>query len=61
MAKISTPAEILSYAKDNNWLALTTSEGNILNVFLTPAGNIVELYFEKNKATIRVLPGYVCK
>jgi hypothetical protein len=61
MAKISTPAEILTYAKDNNWLALTTSEGNILNVFLTPAGNIVELYFEKNKATIRVLPGYVCK
>jgi len=61
MAKISSPAEILTYAKDNNWLALTTSEGNILNVFLTPAGNIVELYFEKNKATIKVLPGYVCK
>ena len=61
MAKISSPAEILTYAKDSNWLALTTSEGNILNVFLTPAGNIVELYFEKNKATIKVLPGYVCK
>lgn len=45
MAKISSPAEILTYGKDNNWLALTTSEGNILNVFLTPAGNIVEIYF----------------
>jgi hypothetical protein len=61
MAKISSPAEILTYAKDNNWLAVTTSEGNILNVFLTPAGNIVEIYFEKNKATIKVLPGYICK
>jgi hypothetical protein len=61
MAKISSPAEILTYAKDNNWLALTTSEGNILNVFLTPAGNIVEIYFEKGKTTIKVLPYYVCK
>jgi hypothetical protein len=61
MAKISSPAEILTYAKEQNWLALTTSEGNILNVFLTPAGNIVEIYFEKNKATIKVLLGYVCK
>jgi hypothetical protein len=61
MAKISSPAEILTYAKEQNWLALTTSEGNILNVFLTPAGNIVEIYFEKSKATIKVLPGYICK
>ena len=61
MAKISSPAEILTYAKDNNWLALTTSEGNILNVFLTAAGNIVEIYFEKGKTTIKVLPYYVCK
>jgi hypothetical protein len=61
MAKISSPAEILTYAREQNWLALTTSEGNIINVFLTPAGNIVEIYFEKNKATIKVLPGYVCK
>lgn len=61
MAKISSPAEILTYAKEQNWLALTTSEGNILSVFLTPAGNMVEIYFEKNKATIKVLPGYICK
>ena len=61
MARISSPAEILSYAREHNWLALTTSEGNILSVFLTPAGNIVEIYFEKNKATIKVLPGYICK
>jgi len=61
MALISSPAEILSYAKDNNWLALTVSDGNVLNVFLTPSGNILEIYFEKNKATIKVLPGYICK
>lgn len=61
MAKISSPAEILTYAREQNWLTLTSSEGNILNVFLTPAGNIVEIYFEKNKATIKVLLSYVCK
>jgi len=61
MGMFSSPAEILSYAKDSNWLALTVSEGNILNVFLTPAGNILEIYFDKNKATIKVLPGYICK
>ena len=61
MGMFSSPAEILSYAKDNNWLSLTVSEGNILNVFLTPAVNIIEIYFDKNKATIKVLPGYVCK
>jgi hypothetical protein len=61
MPTLSTPADILSYAKDNNWLALSTSEGNILNIFLTPAGNILEVYFEKNKVTLRVHPYYVCK
>jgi hypothetical protein len=61
MAKISSPAEILTFAKDNNWLALTASEGNILNVFLTPTGSLVEIYFEKNKATIKVLPYYILK
>lgn len=61
MGNISNPAQILSYVKDNNWLPLSVSEGNILNVFLTPAGNIIEIYFEKNKATIKALPGYVCK
>jgi hypothetical protein len=61
MPILSTPADILSYAKDNNWLALSTSEGNILNVFLTPAGKIVEIYFEKNKVTIKELPYYICK
>ena len=61
MGMFSSPVEILSYAKDNNWLSLTVSEGNILNVFLTPAGNIIEIYFDKNKATFKILPGYICK
>jgi hypothetical protein len=61
MPSVVSPQEILAYAKTNSWLTLTTSEGNVLNVFLTPGGNIVEVYFEKNKATIKTLPGYVCK
>lgn len=61
MTNVTSPDQILSYAKSNNWLALFNSDGNIVNVFLTPSGNILEVYFEKNKATIKVLPGYVCK
>ena len=61
MAKLSSPADVLSYAKDNNWMALSISDGNILNIFLTPAGNILEVYFEKNKMTLKVLPFYVAK
>ena len=47
MTNITSPEQILIYARTNNWLALFTSEGNILNVFLTPTGNILEVYFEK--------------
>ena len=61
MTNVTSPDQILSYAKANNWLALFNSDGNIVNVFLTPNGNILEVYFEKNKATIKVLLGYVCK
>jgi hypothetical protein len=61
MAKLSSPADILSYAKDNNWLTLSASEGNILNIFLTPAGNMLEVYFEKNKVTLKTLPLYEAK
>ena len=61
MPKLSTPADILSYARDNNWLTLSSSEGNILNIFLTPAGNILEVYFEKNKMTLKALPFFVGK
>ena len=61
MPKLSTPADVLAYARVNNWLALSVSEGNILNIFLTPAGNIVEIYFEKNKITLKALPVFICK
>jgi len=61
MTKVISPDQILAYARANNWLAVSTSEGNVLNVFLTPNGNILEVYFEKNKTTLKALPGYVCK
>jgi len=61
MRKLSTPADVLSYASDNNWLALSSSEGNILTIFLTPSGNILEVYFEKNKMTLKALPLFVGK
>jgi len=61
MPNIVSPQEILAFAKNSNWLSLFASEGNILNVFLTPAGTILEVYFEKNKATLKELPSYVCK
>ena len=53
--------QLLSYARSHNWLPLWASEGNILNVFLTPSGNMVEIYFEKNKVTLKNLPYYTCK
>jgi hypothetical protein len=56
-----SPAEILTFARNNSWLTLFASEGNVLNVFLTPSGTILEVYFEKNKATLRTLPTYTCK
>lgn len=52
---------ILKFARDNNWLMLSASEGYVLCVFLTPSGNIVEVYFEKNKNTITVLREYSYK
>jgi len=61
MPRLSTPADILTYARDNNWLPLSSSEGNILTVFLTPAGNMLEVYCEKNKVTLKTLSLYVAK
>jgi hypothetical protein len=61
MTKMTSPSQVLAYASAHDWLELFSSDGNILNVFLTPNGNILEIYFEKNKATLKVLPAYVCK
>ncbi|MFA5399284.1 MAG: hypothetical protein WC169_05300 [Dehalococcoidia bacterium] len=61
MPKLSSPADVLAYAKANNWLALSSSEGNVLTIFLTPAGNMVEIYFEKNKMTLKALTIFVGK
>ena len=61
MAKVINSAELLNWVNQNNWLLLWASEGNIVSVFLTPSGNIMEFYFEKNKVTLKTLPSYVCK
>jgi hypothetical protein len=61
MPKLSSPEDVLAYARANNWLALSASEGNILTIFLTPAGKILEVYFEKNKMTLKALPFFVGK
>jgi len=61
MPKSISNEEILAYARANNWLPLWTSEGNILNVFLTPSGNMIEIYFDKKQATLKTLPTYACK
>jgi hypothetical protein len=61
MPRLSSPEDVLSYARANNWLALSSSEGNVLTIFLTPAGNMLEVYFEKNKMTLKALPIFVGK
>ena len=61
MAKVINSVELLNWVNQNNWLLLWASEGNIVSVFLTPSGNIMEFYFEKNKVTLKTLPSYVCK
>lgn len=61
MTRIASPSQLLAYASANNWLELYNSDGNVLNVYLTPSGNIVEIYCEKSKVTIKTLPSYVCK
>lgn len=61
MRTATSSEEMFKYAKDNNWLLLNSSEGYVVSVFLTPSGNVVEMYFEKNKNTIRTLPVYTYK
>jgi len=61
MPKMATPESVLNFAHTNNWLPLWSSDGDILNVFLTPAGNIIEIYFEKNKITVKEILSYVAK
>jgi hypothetical protein len=61
LIKVTSPAEILNWANLNNWLTLYASDGNILCVLLSPGGNVLEFYFDKNKVTIKTLPSFVCK
>jgi len=55
MRTVASSEEVFNYAKANNWLLIESSEGYVVSQFLTPAGTIVEMYFEKNKVTIRTL------
>lgn len=61
MPQMTTPDSILNYARANNWLTLWSSDGDIVNVFITPSGKILEVYFEKNKITVKELLSYVAK
>ncbi len=61
MPKLSSPQDVLTFARANNWLPLSSSEGNVLTVFLTPSGSILEVYFEKNKMTLKTLSIFVGK
>ena len=61
MHSVASGEDLFKYAKANNWLLIESSEGYVVSVFLTPSGNIVEMYFEKNKVTLRTLPSYAYK
>jgi hypothetical protein len=61
MITAATSEQLFKYAKDNNWLLVNSSEGYVVSVFVTPAGNLVEMYFEKNKTTVRTLPVHTYK
>lgn len=61
MPKMTTPESVMSFARASNWLTLWSSDGDIVNVFLTPAGKILEIYFEKGKITVKELLSYVAK
>jgi hypothetical protein len=59
--RIQTPDEVLAWTQVNNWMLLWANETYSTCAFLSPAGTIVEFYFEKNKVTVRSLLSYVCK
>jgi hypothetical protein len=61
MPKMTTPESVISFVRASNWLSLWSSDGDILNVYLTPAGKIIEIYFEKGKITVKELLSYVAK
>jgi hypothetical protein len=61
MPKMTTPESVINFVRASNWLSLWSSDGDILNVYLTPAGKIIEVYFEKGKITVKELLSYVAK
>jgi hypothetical protein len=61
MHSVASSEDLFKYAKANNWLLIESSEGYVVSVFLTPTGNIVEMYFEKGKTTVRTLLSHTYK
>ncbi len=59
--RIQTPNEVLAWAQQNSWLLIWATDDYRICAFLAPGGNIIEFYFEKNKATVRSLLSYVSK
>jgi hypothetical protein len=59
--RIQTPAEVLAWGQQNNWMLIWATDDYHICAFLATGGNIVEFYFEKNKVTVRTLLSYTCK
>ena len=59
--KIQTPAEVLAFAQQNNWLLIWATDDYGKCAFLSPGGQIVEFTFEKNNVTIQSRLYYSCK
>jgi hypothetical protein len=59
--KIRTPAEVLTWAQQNNWLLIWSTDSYGKCAFLSPGGQIMEFTFEKGKVTVQSLLSYTCK
>ncbi|MDD5311908.1 MAG: hypothetical protein PHO26_02580 [Dehalococcoidia bacterium] len=58
---IQTPAEVLAWGQQNNWMLIWATDDYRICAFLATGGNIVEFSFEKNKVNVRTLLSYTCK
>jgi hypothetical protein len=59
--KIETPAEVLAWAQQNNWLLIWSLDDYGRCAFLSTAGQIVEFTFDRNRVNVQSLLSYTCK